>query len=170
MKTIIKTLLVSSFIFISNQALASDPMTDLAKDIANMVEHHSTKVSKTDRRKIQRKLFEIEAIFGDYDLEPVESTDPITKPINEVNWICLSNGLSGSSERFNIYDVAKKENIGSYAKKDSCLMSIDNINEQGMMCVSNGLSGSSERFQLYDIDKKQSIGSWSSKASCMQTL
>jgi len=132
------------------------------------VRAHAHKISKSDQRRIERKLLEIEFIFSDYDLRPVDPTEPIKEP--SLSWKCLSNGKTGYSEKFQVFDFENGVSIGLYMAKDSCDLAIEKAKESGMTCLSNGKSGYSEKFQVYDVYRSSSVGAYSQKESCLFSI
>lgn len=82
---------------------------------------------------------------------------------------CLSNGQSGSYEKFTLSDPATGAPYGKATSMQNCQQLLT-VQSQGLLCVSNGESGSYEKFGLYDLARNKLLPGWTKLASCQSLV
>lgn len=160
-----KSLILITSLFISSTILAQSnkSLSDKAARVADSLQSIEDQLSSQDRKALRDSL--------DFALQILSSYDniPGNFPGNGGgrNFICVSNGQSGSWERFYVMDLQKNQKIGGETSKAQCHESISKSNST-FICASNGQSGSWERFSIYNSRTGSNLGGETSFEKCAQ--
>jgi hypothetical protein len=83
--------------------------------------------------------------------------------------MCLSNGQTGVWEKFNIYDMNTKNNIGGQTELSTC-KNLINTSNRSFMCISNGQTGVWEKFTLLNRKTASKIGGQTEYSTCVSSI
>lgn len=157
MKFLVTLILILGF---STSALAQTPprLSERVKRIAEKIRLNETVMDPADTQALRNLASRMEGILASYE----DTQTP-------QGFICLSNGQSGSFEKFNIYNSLTGTIIGGETSKIQCEQSVQSA-KNDLICVSNGQTVSFERFSVFDSLKNRVLGGETSFASCLKTV
>ena len=154
MKTFFLTLaLLGTF-----SAAQASPLAEKSQRITSFLMTNEDKLTTYDHRDVDNLLQNLEVLLSKYG-----------SGSNEPKLICVSNGSSGSFEKFSVYNFSKKVNLGGETSKERCYEVIARKN-LGLLCVSNGSSGTFEAFTPFDYPRNVKVGGETSLETCLLTV
>jgi hypothetical protein len=146
--------LILGFSIYSGLASADDLYTK-AMAVGHQLRGVQDKMHPDDYRYVERSLDSVMDVlkrYGDGGLADI---------------ICVSNGETGSFEKFMPYTGGKT--LGGGTSKTNCQTMIRGQHAD-LMCLSNGEIGSFENFSVYDLYIGKEIGGGSSLANCLNVV
>lgn len=157
MKKLTSMVLGLSFTMIS--FAQAGEIADRAANLADRLAAVEKNLNGREVRDIQYALDQIE-----YRIEALERWQGPTLQLT-----CLSNGSSGSWEKFFVTDLKSGTRFGGETEKQTC-QKIISTQTRGMVCASNGSSGSWEKFKITKLDSNQVIGGETTFSTCQKLM
>ncbi len=152
-----KALALITALVLTTQAASAGTLADRARSITFTLQNVEFKLTNQDRLFILGSLQEIEGILNGTPTQPYKKL------------VCLSNGSTGSFEKFAPHDLNTNQIVGGYTDKGVCQELVKRQNA-GLMCVSNGSTGSFERFTPMDLQTFSKLGGETTLQSCHQIV
>ena len=89
--------------------------------------------------------------------------------VQNAGLMCVSNGESGSYEKFMPFDINKRQTKGGGTDVKTCASLIQR-STPGFICLSNGQSGSYEKFRLFNRDQDKPLGGETQLQQCLVSI
>ncbi len=134
-------------------------LSERVSRVASKIKANENSMDPADYQQLRQLTSRMEAILNNYT----------GLPDDNMSFICLSNGATGTFERFSVYNPATGSLIGGETSKANCEQAIRSA-RHSLVCVSNGAHGTFEKFLPFDSSLNSELGGETILNNCLQVV
>jgi hypothetical protein len=144
-----------------------------ARIISDKLLQVENRMNPVDRDKVAQLSLRIDVLANKYAVgQPIPMPNPLPFPLPGLipqnfgsQVICISNGDTGSFEKFRPILLSNNTALGGWTQKQTCEVLVSTAT-WNLMCLSDGDTGNFEKFVIYDKQNQQTLGGKTSFETC----